>query len=370
MLTSAVPTLFMPVDENLRRYDQGYSNKVELTISESKYWNFVKRKILREGIDWPDSKKAFHKQWKKATRQIQQRPEVIYSRSFPLSSAVMALRLQQHYKVPWVMHLSDPWADSPVHTYSKKQYQYHKSLEKECLDHASYVCFTSELTVELYRNHYPQHSDKFLYFPNVYDEQDVSDNPYQFGEKIRVVYTGGLVGPRNISYLLNALEILQRNNPALLDQFEFVFAGEMDRQSAGLFQQHAFRNIQHLGSLSYGQSLALQRTADILLVIDNPIENPKHAVYFPSKILDYLMAKRRITAITTQGGTTDKILRSMNCITVEHHNAKGIVEKLEAVARAFSKQDKNYFKFDELPERFSARYNADRLKELIMNLTE
>ena len=370
VLTSAIPTLYMPVDEHLRRYDRGYSNKVELRIPENRYLNYIQRSIFDGSMGWPDSKNSFHKQWKNAIQRIQKKPDAIYSRSFPLSSSVMALRLQQYYNVPWIMHLSDPWADCPVEKYATKQYQSHRALEKSCLEKASYICLTSELTIELYRKSYPEHSTKFLYFPNVYDDQDLQPNPHQFGSKIRVVYTGGLVGSRNISYLLNALELLRLRNPVLLDQFEFIFAGAMDRQSARLFQQLSFSNIQHLGLLSYDQAQALQRSSDILLVIDNPVDDPKSAVFFPSKILDYLMAQRRILAISPLGGTSHSVLKSINGKTFAHHDTNGLVKELETISSAFFKKDKDYFDFKELPEIYSASYNANRLKDLIMDLID
>jgi glycosyltransferase involved in cell wall biosynthesis len=370
VLTSANPTLYMPVDENLRRYDTGFTNKVELTIPENKYWNYFQRVILNGGNSWPDSKKGFHRQWKKATKLIRNQPDVIYSRSFPLSSSVMALRLQEYYKVPWIMHLSDPWADCPVEKYPSKKYQIHRTMERACLEKASYVCLTSELTIELYRKSYPEYSDKYLYFPNVYDSQDMKPNPHHFGDKIRVVYTGGLVGSRNISYLLNALELLNSRNSEILNKFDFVFAGAMDRQSTRLFQQNTFPNIQHVGLLSYDQAQALQRSADILLVIDNPVDDPNHAVFFPSKLLDYLMAQRRILAITPLEGTSHRVLDSINCNTFTHDDREGLVKELETIANAYLQRDDSYFYFKDLPEIYSASYNAGRLKDLILDLVE
>lgn len=368
VLTSAVPTLFMPVDPDLKRYDVGFTHKVALKIPENKYLNYLWRKIYKEGIDWPDSKKAFHQQWKKAAREIQQKPDVIYSRSFPLSSAIMGWKLQQHYQVPWIMHLSDPWADSPIHNYSPKQYAYHKKWEAACLKAASYICFTSELTIEMYQKSHPEFKDKYLYFPNVYDDADVVANPHQFTTKIKVVYTGGLVGPRNISYLIHALDLLKQDAPELLAAFEFVFAGAMDRASEALFRQQPFDNVKHIGLLSYGEALKLQRSADYLLVIDNPIKDPKRAVFFPSKLLDYFMAQRRIFAISTLGGATQKVLDSIGAATFAHQDVEGLKNQLKEIALAFQQKNKEYFNFESLPEIYSAQYNANKLKDLIMSL--
>jgi hypothetical protein len=368
VLTSASPTLFMPVDNNLKRYDTGYTSKVELVIPENKYLNYILRSFFRDGIDWPDSKKAFHRQWKKVTSKITQKPDIIYSRSFPLSSAVMGLRMQEYYKVPWIMHLSDPWFLSPIDDYSKRQFEYHKNLERNCVEKASYICLTSQLTIDMYRKQYPEFSHKFLYYPNVFDIQDFVDNPFEFNKKIKVVYTGGLVGARNILPLLAGLRILKQKAPEYLSLFDFVFAGVMDNQSSTILSQQEFDNINHVGILHYQDALKLQRTADILLVIDNPIADPEKAVFFPSKLLDYLMMQRKIMAITTLGGTTDNVLKTVNGISLSHDNPEKISNTLIEIADAFKRKETGFFKLDSLVPEYSAEFNAQRLLELINSL--
>lgn len=45
--------------------------------------------------------------------QMDGKPDVIYSRSAPFSAALLALTLKQRLRIPWLMHLSDPWVGSP-----------------------------------------------------------------------------------------------------------------------------------------------------------------------------------------------------------------------------------------------------------------
>ena len=108
VVTSAIPTLFMPEDASLKAADTGYRQKIEIVIRENKYRNFLLRKIAPQLVDRPDSKFNFFQQWEKVVSELKEKPSVIYSRSFPTSSAVMAMKLKEFYKVPWVMHLSDP----------------------------------------------------------------------------------------------------------------------------------------------------------------------------------------------------------------------------------------------------------------------
>jgi glycosyltransferase involved in cell wall biosynthesis len=369
VLTSALPTLYMPYDKNLEQYCGGNETKIEVNITENKYLNFIKRKLLPGYFEKPDSKSSFHLSWKKAVKQIKTKPDIIYSRSFPLSSTVMALKLKEYYDVPWVLHLSDPWAYCPITQYGNlKQQAYHRALERKCFEKADRICLTSEKTIQLYHKIYPELSDKFQFFPNVYDAQDSKPNNFEFGNKIKVVYTGGLVENRSVSYLIDALNILKKEHPQVLDVFEFIFAGAMDSYNRSFFEKSAFRNLRHIGLLPYNEALDLQRTADILLVIDNPIDNPEKAVFFPSKLLDYMLMQRNILAITTLGGTSDDLLKSIGAISVSHSDENGLVSALLNIHKAYIEKDKSFFFRKNIDERFSAEYNVKRLVETFESL--
>jgi glycosyltransferase involved in cell wall biosynthesis len=369
VLTSASPTLYMPYDKNLEHYCDGLENLIELKITENKYLNFLKRKFLPGYFEKPDSKSAFHLNWKKVLNKIKEKPDIIYSRSFPISSTLMALKMKEYFSVPWVLHLSDPWAFCPITLYkSKKEQAYHHEQEKKCIEKASLVCLTSEKTVELYRSVYPEFANKFLLFPNVYDPQDFKPNEFQFSDKINIVYTGGLVEKRSVSYIIDALKILEAKNPLAAARFEFTFAGAMDSFNKSFFEKSTFANLRHLGLLPYNEALELQRKADILLVIDNPIDNPDKAVFFPSKLLDYMLMQRNILAVTTPGGSTDKIIKKMDAISFSHSDQDGLVAALLSIFEAYESRNESFFYKKSIDDSYSADYNAKRLLQTFESL--
>jgi glycosyltransferase involved in cell wall biosynthesis len=369
VVSSALPTLFMPYDKNLEKFNTGFKYKIDVKIKENKYINYLRRKLFPAYFEKPDSKKSFHLSWRNTVEKIKEKPDIIYSRSFPLSSTVLALRLKEHYNVPWVLHLSDPWAFCPITKYkSREELEYHRNLERYCFEKADFVCLTSYKTIELYKNIYPDISTKFLYFPNVFNPADCVKNEFEFGTKIKIVYTGGLVEKRSVSYLIDALKILKEKAPEILEHFEFVFAGALDSYNKSFFEKSAFGNLKHLGLLPYNEALDLQRSADILLVIDNPIDNPDDAVFFPSKLLDYMLMQRNILAITTIGGTSDDLLKSIGAISVSHSDENGLVSALMDIHQAHSEKDKSFFFRDNIDERFSAEYNAKRLVQTFESL--
>ena len=108
VVTSENPTLFMPVDISLADYVKVTGQLIEIPIFESKYLNFLLRKTFPFLLEKPDSKMTFHLQWRDVIKKLKSKPDLIYSRSYPLSSTLMAHKLSHHLRIPWVLHLSDP----------------------------------------------------------------------------------------------------------------------------------------------------------------------------------------------------------------------------------------------------------------------
>lgn len=368
VVTSKMPTLFMPKDEKLLKYFKDYRQLVEIPIPENKYINFLIRKLSKTFLEQPDSKYRFFKQWKKATNQLQQKPDVIYSRAFPLSSTFMAEKLVDHYQVPWVLHTSDPWVDSPIHRYEGAIRDFHEAREKECFTKATYICVTSLKTQEFYQEKYKAFKDKFLFFPNVYDPEDVQNNTYEFGEKLKFVYTGGLIAGRSPQYVFEALKQLQAKDPNLLKDTEFIFAGQFDRQNMAHFAEYDLPMVKNLGLLSYPDALALQKKADVLMVIDTPFDNPKEAMFFPSKLLDYIIAQRRILALTDIGSTTYSVVNNNYGACYAHKDIEGIKQEIRETVLAWKAQKTAFFYSPEIDEQYSAQYNVGRLVELFENI--
>ena len=152
VVTSSNPTLFMPVDESLKKYTSGVRQLIEISFFESKILNFIIRKLFPEQLTMPDSKHRFYNNWKKVVSTLSSPPDIIYSRSFPLSSTVMAYHLQKHYSVPWVLHLSDPWTlpnSLRFPNLTTGSIKWNKDMEIKCIDAASLVTFTSQGILEL-----------------------------------------------------------------------------------------------------------------------------------------------------------------------------------------------------------------------------
>lgn len=355
VLTTA-KTLNMPEDIGLEKYDTDYRSKTLINLSESRIWNSIIYRVYPE-LFFPDFKSQFIRKAVKAN--LPHEPNLIYSRSFPISSTVAALRLKKKYDVPWVMHLSDPWSYSPLHNYSERALQKHLALERQCLESATLITLTSKKTLDLYQHHFPDLATKFSYFPNVYDPEDFVKNDFQWKEKIRIVHTGGMIGTRNPSFFFDAFDQLVDREKS---RFEVIFAGDADLHARGIFQRMTSRYpslVQYLGLLPLQEAQELQRSADILLAIDNPLQEEGLSLFFPSKLLDYMMMQRKICAITPKGSTTSDVLKEHYIF--EHSEINELTAFLRRALQHHEEKKVDFFVNQEIPEEFNAKRQAERL---------
>lgn len=368
-VTSGDKTLFMPLDKTLESYVEGI-NLVKVPVFESKLTNVLLRKLYPSLMSSPDSKMTFHWQWKSVLKKVE-RPDVIYSRSNPLSSTIMALKLKKHFNVPWVLHLSDPWTESPLHVLTGLDKERHESMERESFSNADLISFTTKQTIALYSEKYPDFRSKFFLSPNVYDTFSMEAVPLparleaRRNDKIRIVYTGGLANTRNAGKFLRAVQYISDTKKGLMDRLEVLFAGDMDSNNRQLFESFVHLGcVKHLGVLSQKDAIALQESADILLVIDSEIDESSKNVFLPSKLLDYHVRKKWILALTNKESPTMEFLSEGNGVGFSFDNYLGLGEYLISVLN----NSEQIPSVDKLDDFYSSEYQARLLSSEMLKL--
>src|SRR5439155_17962094 len=69
--------------------------------------------------------------------------DLIYSRSMPVRAALLGARLKAVTGKPWIMHLSDPWADSPYRNDDPRASAKAHAEERACFELADAVALTT-----------------------------------------------------------------------------------------------------------------------------------------------------------------------------------------------------------------------------------
>lgn len=372
VVTSAVPTLYMPYDKDLEPYAIGINQLISIPLREYRYLNFLRDRLHLQQTVFPDVKQSFHQQYGKAIRQLKTKPDLIYSRADPKSSTVMAYKLKNELGIPWILHLSDPWADCPLRKLTGRHYQKNNEWENRCIESADIVSLTSIPTIDFYKKKYPGMAHKFRFYPNVYEmtEEDSTATPAKTDRKFRIVYTGGLAAARSPEFLLKPLKELYDQDADLANKLEVIFAGDVDARNRSVFHQYELPFVKWLGKLPFREALRLQRSADYLVVIDNPIEDPAMSMFFPSKLLDYMVARKRIIAITTRGSASDQVMQDLKGDVCSHDEGEKIKDSVMKALAAFHAGDSDYLLNDRPPVKYEASHNAERLYTEMLNLID
>lgn len=372
VVTSDIPTLYMPYDQDLEAYTKGINQLISISLKENRYVNFALNRLGLQGMVFPDVKQSFHKQFDKVIKQLKNKPDLIYSRAYPNSSTIMAYKLKQLLKVPWVLHMSDPWVDCPVKRMSGSFYKKNDEWEKKCFEAADIISLTSIPTIDFYKKKYPNLTGKFRFYPNVYeltnDEEHENTKNKKDDKIFRVVYTGGMADARTPEFFLKPLSELYKNNPDISNELEVIIAGEADSRNRAILHNYNLPFVKFLGKVSFKEALQLQRSADYLIAIDFIVKEPEKAMFFLSKLLDYMVARKRILTLTIKGSASDQVMQDLKGDVCDHNDTEAIKEAFIKALDAFAKKDHNYLVNTFVPQKYEASYNTDRLYHDMMEL--
>ena len=261
------------------------------------------------------------------------KPAVLYSRSHPPASHLAALELLAGpFKgVPWVAHFSDPWSK---HAYYKSRVTRAAlgRYEQQVLAAATRVVFVSEALRDLMLAGQPDAIKAkarvipHLFDPSLYTQAALPAALHREGDKGKTIaHVGDLYGPRSPTPLFDALARLpqaQELAVCLVGRLEAQFSEAAQRaDAAGRLRCHP--------PVPYLQSLAVMAGADVLLTIEAPA---RQSVFFPSKLVDYLGARKPLFAITPKGSFTAHLLETWGQPWCDVKDIDGIAAVLKRVA--------------------------------------
>ena len=260
------------------------------------------------------------------------RDDVLVTFGQPMSDHLAGLTIKRQLGVRWIAHFSDPWSDNPYLSRNPFTRFRLRKMEREVFEAADRILFTSEETSELSMRKYPAAwLNKVGVLPHAYDPHFQARPFASRGRNLVFRHLGNFYGRRNPLMLVQALDQLRRKHPALLNNVSIELIGRWvghERWSPsdeGLPKELlSFRK-----TIAYDESLREMREADALLIIDAPFEQN---VFFPSKLVDYLWARRPILALTPPG-TSAKIVEASGGLVVSPESpetiAAGLADMIE-----------------------------------------
>ena len=258
------------------------------------------------------------------TRANGYKPDVLVTFAQPFTDHLIGLELKTRFGWPWLAHFSDPWVDNPFNQYDEQTRALNLSLERQVVESADILAFTSKETIDLVLTKYRdelRHKARIL--PQSFDPalfRQAGSKPRSL--KITIRYIGNFYGRRTAAPLIAALLSISDNDPNALNDICFELVGIGDpaaiREAGGDALPPNLLNV--YPSVGYRESLHLMSEADGLLVIDAPAD---FSVFLPSKLIDYIGAARPVLGITPPG-TAAKLIRELGGHVVDPSDIPGL----------------------------------------------
>lgn len=289
---------------------------------------------------------------------LPKKPDIIYSRSSPFSAALLAKKLKQKLHIPWVMHLSDPWADSPNGKVSPND----QRDELECFSLADSISLTTQGQADFYRKKYPHWANKMMVSANVMPNPEEIEGFIAANkaaeDKLNIVFAGALYGQRSPEKLIAGIDWLRTNKPEILEKLRFDFYGNAQPHCLEMLMSASDVIFYH-GQVPFKQAMEAQKAADILLNIDTEIENPLCKELLTCKVTDALALKKPLFAITSDNSESMRIC-------TEGYGFAAIASKPESIGMCLADLASKIAEIRSAtpklpPERYSAKKVAEEL---------
>jgi hypothetical protein len=298
-------------------------------------------KLIKEVLRYPDKERGWCRPAISAASDYlaKNSVDVIISTSYPVTSHLIARKLKQKFRIPWVADFRDPWTQN---TYSDKYpaiKYFERKLELKTLSDADAIVTVTEPWIDLFGK---IHKGKKIYcVTNGYDIDDFhEEEEVQLSKKLTITYAGSLYkGKRDPSLLFEVLDGLIKDKKIKRDLIELQFYGAKEEWISEKIKKYNLESIVKLySSIPRNEMIRrLKESQVLLLLIWN---NRKEEGFCPAKIYEYFGSKRPVFAI----GWPHSVVKNLLEIT----NAGRIAGDIEGVRDIFMGYYREFIEYGEV----------------------
>jgi len=270
------------------------------------------------------------------------RPDYIMVTYPPVEALEAGLTLAKKYHIPLIADFRDGLMFEPLEMNSLRYRavrQHYEKIERQVVDVARLVLAVSEPVSTYIRENY-RHRNVLTLHNGFDQEAEMSNETIDLAlGKTHVIHTGRLGASRigtsgknyGIAALARALELLIQRDPQIAQTLQIHFVGYLlSSELETLAPMMQLGIIRCWGHVPRRQALALQRAANVLLLITVPDK----ASVATGKLFEYLFANKPILALT-RGTEAARIIELANAgIIVAPDSTKEIADAIELVTRA------------------------------------
>jgi|GEM_PF-201021 len=250
-------------------------------------------------------------------------PDILLS-TFPVVTAHrIGLELSRKYDIPWIVDFRDPMTYGSPNSVQRQTPM--KDLEREIVHAASAYTFATRQIAKTYEQYYPHIlSRQRFVIENGYDEElfsSVSAEPDRLSEAnagVNFLHSGYLYGEeRNPTHFLRALRGLSDDETPRTRPLRAVFQGDRDQSYSDFVDEIGLGDlVEFRPTVALHKSIQSLKQADVLLLI----QGRKYRNQIPSKVYEYLAAKKPILALTDKDSATGELLSDVPWSIIAPHD--------------------------------------------------
>ena len=279
---------------------------------------------------------------------------------------------EMNLSIPFYVNIHDPF---PMHVYpepyKKSKNWINALLEKKfavVLEKAKGISFPSQLLMDDMAKTFPRIKEKGFIIPHIgatmnslpseNGDDDVALNAF----KINILHAGTLLGPRNPTYLLQAIGELNAEYPELMEQVVFTFVGKVNKALTTVVSASKTSNVSFLTSrFSYKKSLELISQSQASLVIE---AISQFSPFLPGKVADIAFAGKPIISLSPKKSEVRRLLGSNYPYQTELDNVKEMKQMLLQFINDYKSDTVNDKAMIELKNYVSVKHNSEVLKQI------
>lgn len=235
--------------------------------------------------------------------------DALLSSSSPVSCHIVASRLKQRHRIPWVADFRDLWTQNHDYPYSPVRRVIERALERSTMRSADcLVTVAHPLAAQLMS----LHGTKAVNLTNGYDPEDYEKVPSPT-RKFTITYTGQIyLNKQDPLKILLALKDLIAEGTIREEDVELRFFGPESKLVNHYVVQHdAASFVRQYGVCSLEEAHRRQQESQVLVLFN--WEQRRQKGIYTQKIFDYLGAGRPILATGGfRGDVREDLLRETN----------------------------------------------------------
>lgn len=323
-------------------------------------------KHFKEVFYYPDQDRAFQRPATEIGNKFLDKEPVdaLISSSSPVTSHIIAKKLKESHKIPWIADLRDLWSQNHNYPYGSLRRLVDRRLELRTLSSADSLVTVSEQWVENLKTLHGAQSVHAI--PNGYDPDEVSSGNNRLTDKFTITYTGQIYPEKqDPSKILLALKEMVDEDTINPNDVQLRFFGYEEAWLTKEAEKYGLSKIvSQYGVVPRKVALEKQRESHLLLLLN--FEDPAEKGWHSLKIFQYLAVKR---PIIVTGGIEDDVKEQLLNETNAGVYTKSIREIKDALAKAYSqykqKGQTNYEGIEEAVDKYSHREMAKKFANIL-----